>query len=232
MTIKESPADTLIFAIALCTRFNSMVDLKLSRPRPPPDRRGVRGRLDTASRDCRCYAPPPAGRPLVAEGWRPCAGRCAGDEDGNEKAPATAEASKMERQEGFEPYGPRAQARAAPLALSLRALYQSATLALTLIDPLLLPSAGDSVRRLQPAGSSCRWQLLWLLRLRRSPIGSSASASGRCRNLFSPISSAPYALLVELGGIEPPSSTHLRSLAAGSRLHTIMFPCGPTKAYG
>ena len=84
----------------------------------------------------------------------------------------------------------------------------------------------------------------FLLRLRRTPLGSSVSASLRCRNQCSPIRVVrlflPYstrgawdtcskATLVELAGVEPASSTHPLQLPGGSRPHTTIFTAGRRK---
>jgi len=98
------------------------------------------------------------------------------------------------------------------------------------------PGSADGERCLGVGGHQERTVVgsCFVLRcLRQAPIGSSVSASLRCRNQVSPIKVTPpltarprqpqhlptrrigatggCATLVELGGIEPPSSTHLRS---------------------
>ena len=50
-----------------------------------------------------------------------------------------------------------------------------------------MPSAGRLRSWLKPPSGTCfHWQFWCLLRLRRTPVGSSASASGHCRNQYTP----------------------------------------------
>ena len=52
---------------------------------------------------------------------------------------------------------------------------------------------GDSEGGFRPPSGTCfHWQFLVLLRLRRTPLGSSASASWRCRNQCRPIIKVQY----------------------------------------
>lgn len=85
---------------------------------------------------------------------------------------------------------------------------------------LLLPSARRLRRGFRPPSGTCfHWQFWVLLRLRRTPVGSSVSASRPCRNQGRPIiSTHSRALVVDLAGVEPASRTCLRQLV-GSRPH-------------